>query len=40
MEYGSRDGPVVVTYVHPGGHQFPPEAAARIVEFFKSQSAK
>lgn len=39
-EYRSKDGPVVVTYIHPGGHQFPAEAAARIVEFFKTQAKK
>src|SRR5262249_21797838 len=39
-QYGSKDGPVVVTYVHPGGHEFPKEAPARIVEFFKTQSGK
>jgi polyhydroxybutyrate depolymerase len=39
-EYGSKGGPVVVAYVHPGGHEFPAEAAARIVEFFKGQAKK
>jgi polyhydroxybutyrate depolymerase len=40
-EYSSKDGPVVVvTYIHPGGHQFPAEAPARIVEFFKAHSKK
>jgi polyhydroxybutyrate depolymerase len=39
-EYGSKDGPVVVTYIHPGGHEFPAGAAARIVEFFKGQPGK
>src|SRR5262245_50873603 len=39
-EYGSKDGPVVVTYIHPGGHQFPAEAPKRIVEFFKSHTKK
>lgn len=38
--YGSKDGPEVVTYVHPGGHQFPEEAAVRIVEFLKGQARK
>jgi polyhydroxybutyrate depolymerase len=39
-EYGSSAGPVVVTYIHPGGHGFPPEAPARIVEFFKAHPLK
>lgn len=39
-EYSSKAGPVVVTYVHPGGHEFPPPAAARMVEFFKAHPAK
>jgi polyhydroxybutyrate depolymerase len=39
-QYSSRDGPVVVTYIHPGGHRFPVEAAARIVEFFKAHPGK
>lgn len=39
-EYGSKDGPVVVTYVHPGGHAFPEEAPKRIVEFFQAQAKK
>ena len=30
----SKDAPVV-TFIHPGGHQFPVEAAATIVKFFK-----
>jgi polyhydroxybutyrate depolymerase len=39
-EYRSKDGPVVVTYIHPGGHQFPVEAVARMVEFFQAHPAK
>jgi polyhydroxybutyrate depolymerase len=35
--YGSKAGPPVVTYVHDGGHRFPPAAAAEIVKFFQSQ---
>jgi polyhydroxybutyrate depolymerase len=39
-EYGSRGGPVVVTYVHPGGHELPAEAPARIVEFFRAHPGR
>lgn len=39
-EYGSKDGPVVVTYIHPGGHGFPAEAAKRMVEFFQAHKGK
>jgi len=27
-----------VTYVYPGGHQFPPEAPPLIVKFFKEHA--
>lgn len=32
--YPSATGTPVVTYIHPGTHQFPPEAPAAIVKFF------
>ncbi len=38
--YPSKLGAPVVTYIHPGGHQFPPEAPARIVKFFQVSSAR
>ena len=33
--YASKIGAPVMTYIYPGGHPFPPEATALIVEFFK-----
>ena len=33
--YPSKIGAPVVTFIHPGGHQFPVEAAATIVKFFQ-----
>ncbi|MCU0784892.1 MAG: dienelactone hydrolase family protein [Verrucomicrobia bacterium] len=33
--YPSKTGTPVVTFIHPGGHQFPKEAPALIVKFFK-----
>ncbi|MGV3722209.1 MAG: alpha/beta hydrolase family esterase [Actinomycetota bacterium] len=33
--YPSKSGTPVVTYVHPGGHQFPREAPPLVVRFFK-----
>lgn len=33
-----RGGLELGTYVHPGGHEYPPEAAAATVEFFKRHS--
>jgi polyhydroxybutyrate depolymerase len=33
--YPSTTGTPVVTFIHPGGHQFLPEAAAAIVKFFQ-----
>jgi len=37
-EYTSKSGPAVVTYIHPGAHEIPAEAPARIAEFFKKQT--
>lgn len=37
-EYTSKSGPAVVTYIHPGAHEIPTEAPARIAEFFKKQA--
>lgn len=34
-EYPSPTGTPVVTYIHPGGHEFPKDAPARIVQFFQ-----
>lgn len=39
-EYRSEKGPPVVTFIHPGAHEIPEEAPARIVEFFKGQTRK
>ncbi|MDR3402821.1 MAG: esterase [Chthoniobacter sp.] len=36
--YPSKIGDPLVTYIHPGGHEVPPEAPAVIVKFFKEQS--
>ena len=36
--YPSKIGAPVVTLIHPGGHQFVPEAPAAIVKFFKEQT--
>ncbi|TAN37767.1 MAG: esterase [Verrucomicrobia bacterium] len=36
--YPSKIGAPVVTYIHPGGHQFPKEAPALIVKFFKEHA--
>jgi polyhydroxybutyrate depolymerase len=36
-EYSSDSGPTVITFIHPGKHEVPPEAPKRIVEFFKAQ---
>lgn len=35
--YSSASGPPVVTFIHPGGHEFDPAAPPLIVKFFKSQ---
>jgi polyhydroxybutyrate depolymerase len=39
-EYSSSTGPVVVTFIHPGGHEVPEGAPERIVQFFKEQAKK
>lgn len=39
-EFASPTGTPVVTYIHPGGHQFPSGAAERIVQFFKQHAKK
>lgn len=36
--YPSKIGAPVLTYIHPGGHQFPQEAPALIVKFFKEHA--
>ena len=36
--YPSKIGTPVVTFIHPGGHQFPSEAPATIVKFFKEHA--
>jgi polyhydroxybutyrate depolymerase len=36
--YPSKIGAPVVTFIHPGGHQFPREAPALIVRFFKEHA--
>ncbi len=33
--YPSKSGTPVVTYIHPGGHEYPKGASATIVRFFK-----
>jgi polyhydroxybutyrate depolymerase len=40
MEFTSADGPPVVEFVHPGGHEIPDGAPQRITEFFKQHSLK
>jgi len=35
--YASKTGTPVVTFIHPGGHEFKREAPALIVKFFKEQ---
>ena len=37
-EYTSKNGPTVITFIHPGGHEVPQGAPKRIIEFFKTQS--
>jgi polyhydroxybutyrate depolymerase len=39
-KYTSKDGPPVVTFIHPGGHAIPDGAPRRIVEFFKNIAMK
>jgi hypothetical protein len=36
--YASPSGTPVVTLIHPGAHNFPPEAPALFVKFFKQHS--
>lgn len=35
--YKSKTGNPVVTFIHPGGHVYSPEAAVAVVNFFKGQ---
>lgn len=37
--FPSKSGTPLVTYIHPGGHEFKREAAPLIVKFFKEQTA-
>jgi polyhydroxybutyrate depolymerase len=37
-EFPSKTGTPLVTYIHPGGHEFPEGAAARITQFFKEHA--
>jgi len=36
--YPSKNGTPFVEFIHPGGHQFPKEAPALIVKFFKEHT--
>jgi len=36
--YASKTGTPVVTYIHPGGHEFPREAVPQMVKFFRQHS--
>jgi len=36
--YSSASGPPVITFIHPGGHEFQSAAPPLIVKFFKSQA--
>ena len=38
--YPSTNGTPVVTFIHPGGHEFDPTAPALIVKFFKQHPAE
>jgi polyhydroxybutyrate depolymerase len=38
--YESKIGAPVVAYIHPGRHNFPPDAAGVIVKFFKEHALK
>ncbi len=38
VTHGSKIGAPVVTFIHAGGHEFPAEAPAAIVSFFKEHS--
>jgi polyhydroxybutyrate depolymerase len=40
VEYKSKNGNPVVTFIHPGGHEIPEGAPERIVAFFKDVSKK
>jgi len=40
MLYPSKTGTPVVTLIHPGAHNFPPEAPALFVKFFKEHAKK
>ena len=40
MIYPSPGGTPVVTFIHPGGHEFDPSAPALIVKFFKEHPAQ
>ncbi|HEX4148089.1 MAG TPA: PHB depolymerase family esterase [Pirellulales bacterium] len=37
-EYPSPSGTPFVSYIHPGGHKYPPEASKAFVEFFKAHA--
>jgi len=37
-EYTSKNGPPVVAFIHPGGHEIPEGAVEKIVEFFKANA--
>jgi polyhydroxybutyrate depolymerase len=37
--YSSQKGTPVVTFIHPGGHEFNPDAPALMVKFFKQHPA-
>jgi len=39
-EYQSKDGPPVIAYLHPGGHEMPSGSPERIVKFFKDLEKK
>lgn len=39
-QYASKTGTPVITAIHAGGHEFPAEAPAMIVRFFKEHPAK
>lgn len=38
--YTSANGPPVITFIHPGGHEVPAGAPERIVEFFKEHTRR
>jgi len=39
-KYTSKNGPPVVTWIHPGTHAFPADAPAAVVKFFKENVQK